>query len=278
MDKRLEKIRHFQASVKDFESYINDRIKQTKSENGKKVNESAESFFETELKDILFKLFGRNTVIEFVEQYPMDPHDRPSFDKRPFVNMVYDFEVILADEQVHAQLYLSDVDNIAKYASFSFNDFSFDPITGETSDNDIIREIDYFDSIPPAKLKSKCISVIKKHINKKEEESGYTKIYRQKNGMYKTAFESVENMQTYQEYGLTPTENIPEECLNYIVSNIEDFGLRYRFALKKTETSRCTLRLADRELFEEIYELANEWATENDMMECVPEDIEEIFG
>jgi hypothetical protein len=278
MDKRLEKIRHFQASVKDFESYINDRIKQTKSENGKKVNESAESFFETELKDILFKLFGRNTAIEFVEQYPMDPQDRPSFDKRPFVNMVYDFEMILADEQVHAQLYISDVDNIAKYASFSFNDFSFDPITGETSDNDIIREIDYFDSIPPAKLKSKCISVIKKYINKREEDRGYTKIYRQKNGMYKTAFESVENMQTYQEYGLTPTENIPEECLNYIVANIDDFGLRYSVALKKTETSRCTLRLADRELFEEIYELANEWATENDMMECVPDDIEEIFG
>ena len=278
MDKRLEKIRHFHASVKDFESYINDRIKQTKSENGKKVNESAESFFETELKDILFKLFGRNTVIEFVEQYPMDPQDRPSFDKRPFVNMVYDFEVILADEQVHAQLYLSDVDNIAKYASFSFNDFSFDPITGKTSDKDIIREIDYFDSIPPAKLKSKCISVIKKHINKQEEDRGYTKIYRQKNGMYKTAFESVENMQTYQEYGLTPTENIPEECLDYIVSNIEDFDMKYDLALKKIGRMRCSLCHADSELFYDICGLADEWLNDNNMQECMPEDIEEIFG
>ena len=33
MDGRLEKIRRFQANVKDLESYISDRIKQTEEEN-----------------------------------------------------------------------------------------------------------------------------------------------------------------------------------------------------------------------------------------------------
>lgn len=41
MDKRLEKIRRFEANVMDFESYINDRIKQTRKENKSgKVTES----------------------------------------------------------------------------------------------------------------------------------------------------------------------------------------------------------------------------------------------
>ena len=41
MDKRLEKIRRFEANVMDFESYINDRIKQTKAENqSKDMNEA----------------------------------------------------------------------------------------------------------------------------------------------------------------------------------------------------------------------------------------------
>lgn len=41
MDKRLEKIRRFEANVMDFESYINDRIKQTKAENrSKDINET----------------------------------------------------------------------------------------------------------------------------------------------------------------------------------------------------------------------------------------------
>lgn len=128
MDKRLEKIRHFQANVKDFESYINDRIKQTKSENGKNVNESIN-------------------------------------DKQP-----------------------------------------------------------------------------------------------------------------YQEYGLEPSENISEECLNYIVTNIEDFGVKYNLALKKTNRMRCSLRYADSYLFDKIFDLANEWRYDNDLEECNVEDIEEIFG
>ena len=42
MDKRLEKIRHFKGNVMDFDSFIKDKIEQTKRENGndKKVCES----------------------------------------------------------------------------------------------------------------------------------------------------------------------------------------------------------------------------------------------
>ena len=84
--------------------------------------------------------------------------------------------------------------------------------------------------------------------------------------------------ETFESYGLDPTENIPEECINYVISNIEDFGVRYDLALKQIGRIRCSLKYADSQLFDEIYELANEWLLENDYDECDTEDIEEIFG
>lgn len=40
MDERLEKIRRFEANVKDFDTYINDRIRDTEKENGESIDES----------------------------------------------------------------------------------------------------------------------------------------------------------------------------------------------------------------------------------------------
>ena len=40
MDKRLEKIRRYEASVKDLESYINDKIKETKDGKNSTPNEN----------------------------------------------------------------------------------------------------------------------------------------------------------------------------------------------------------------------------------------------
>jgi len=73
-------------------------------------------------------------------------------------------------------------------------------------------------------------------------------------------------------------ENVPEDCIAYIISNIEDFDFIYDKALVKIGKNHCSLRYADPQLFDKIYALANEWLTENDFEECSTEDIEEIFG
>ena len=56
MDNKLEKPRRFEASVVDFECYINDRIKQTKKENSKEIKESV--FYEKfKIKPVNMKSF-----------------------------------------------------------------------------------------------------------------------------------------------------------------------------------------------------------------------------
>jgi len=73
-------------------------------------------------------------------------------------------------------------------------------------------------------------------------------------------------------------ENVPEDCIAYIISNIENFDSIYDKALVKIGRMRCSLRYADPQLFDKIYDLANEWLIENNFDECSTEDIEEIFG
>ena len=81
-----------------------------------------------------------------------------------------------------------------------------------------------------------------------------------------------------QDYGFTPTDAIPEECIDYIISNIEDFDARYGIALKRIGRTRNPLEYTDYELFEEICDLADEWCDDNDWDEITVEDIEEVFG
>lgn len=80
------------------------------------------------------------------------------------------------------------------------------------------------------------------------------------------------------DYGFTPNDEISEECIDYIISNIEDFDARYNIALKKIGRMRCPLRYADSELFDEIYDRADEWCEDNGCEEITPETIEEVFG
>jgi len=80
------------------------------------------------------------------------------------------------------------------------------------------------------------------------------------------------------DYGFTPNDEIPEECIDYIISNIEDFKKRYRRALNVIDRQRCSLQNADYDLFEEIVDLANEWCQDNGCGEITPETIEEVFG
>ena len=81
-----------------------------------------------------------------------------------------------------------------------------------------------------------------------------------------------------QDYGFTPTDAIPEECIDYIITNIDDFKPRYRKALNMMDRRRCSLQNADYDLIQEISDLANEWCDENGCNEITVEDIEEVFG
>lgn len=60
MDKRLEKIRHFKGTVMDFETYVQSKIDQTKSQNkkDKKIKESIDFTCNDEPKYNLCRIFG----------------------------------------------------------------------------------------------------------------------------------------------------------------------------------------------------------------------------
>lgn len=75
------------------------------------------------------------------------------------------------------------------------------------------------------------------------------------------------------------TENIPEECIEYVVSNVDDFERRYDMALDKIEHYRCSLSFADSNLYDEICDAIAEWRNNNDLPENddIYEEIEEIF-
>lgn len=87
-----------------------------------------------------------------------------------------------------------------------------------------------------------------------------------------------ESLASRTQESFVPNENVPEDCITYIISNIENFDSIYGKALTKIGKMRCSLRYADPQLFDNIYDLANEWLIENDFDECSTEDIEEIFG
>ena len=75
--------------------------------------------------------------------------------------------------------------------------------------------------------------------------------------------------------------NAPEEMVQYVINNVEDFDMRYSLALKTIDKCRCPLQLADYSLFEEIKCAMAEWAmyesnlTDEEFNEF---DAEEIFG
>lgn len=80
-------------------------------------------------------------------------------------------------------------------------------------------------------------------------------------------------------FGFEATENIPEECIEYVVSNVDDFERRYDMALDKIDHYRCSLSFADSNLYDEICDAIAEWRNDNDLPENddIYEEIEEIF-
>lgn len=67
-----------------------------------------------------------------------------------------------------------------------------------------------------------------------------------------------------KEFGFESTENIPEECIEYVVSNVDDFERRYDMALDKINHYRCSLSFADSNLYDEICDAIAEWQNDND--------------
>lgn len=80
-------------------------------------------------------------------------------------------------------------------------------------------------------------------------------------------------------FGFEATENIPEECIEYVISNVDDFERRYDMALDKIDHYRCSLSFADSNLYDEICDAIAEWRNDNDLPEIddIYEEIEEIF-
>ena len=93
--------------------------------------------------------------------------------------------------------------------------------------------------------------------------------------------ESVE----YAASDFTPCGNITEECIEYILDNIEGFDEMYSAAMRKIDFYRCSLSYADDDLYNKICELAMEYLSDT-LGESVVErkedeirdDIDEVFG
>ena len=75
--------------------------------------------------------------------------------------------------------------------------------------------------------------------------------------------------------------NAPEEMVQYVIDNVEDFVPRYKHALSIIGKDRCTLSYADCYLANDIFNAMCDWCIENDKL-CILDDgiadAEEIFG
>jgi len=72
-------------------------------------------------------------------------------------------------------------------------------------------------------------------------------------------------------------ENL-QEIAAYCAAYIEDYELRVQLALGVMERMRCSLRAADCSLYDDIYDLACEWAVEHGIGdEFEDDDIEDIL-
>lgn len=75
--------------------------------------------------------------------------------------------------------------------------------------------------------------------------------------------------------------NAPEEMVQYVIDNVEDFESRYKHAMGIMDRYRCSLYQADCSLYDDIHEAMAMWAIENSNFtdeEFEEFDIEAIFG
>lgn len=59
--------------------------------------------------------------------------------------------------------------------------------------------------------------------------------------------------------------NTTELLQEYLKSMIWDFGLRAELALNNMYRMRCSLEYADPELYEEMYDIVEEWCEDNEV-------------
>ena len=74
------------------------------------------------------------------------------------------------------------------------------------------------------------------------------------------------------------TTDAPEEMVQYVLDNVEDFEPRYKRALNIMDRKRCSLRNADFELYDNILDACVDWFNENGDGGAIDYDFEEIFG
>lgn len=77
------------------------------------------------------------------------------------------------------------------------------------------------------------------------------------------------------------TENAPEEMVQYVLDNVDDFDNRYLDALRSIGNGRYPLRLSAPTLYDDIQKAMAEWAIDQSNLtdeEFEDYDIEEIFG
>ena len=81
-----------------------------------------------------------------------------------------------------------------------------------------------------------------------------------------------------KEFGFEATENIPEECLNYVAAQVDNFEQIYNLALDKINHYRSSLEYADPELYSQIIDAIREWRYDSGLPEMeLQDEIEEIF-
>ena len=72
-------------------------------------------------------------------------------------------------------------------------------------------------------------------------------------------------------------EYAPEEMVQYVLDNVEDFGHRYSHAMRIIGRDRCSLAYADYELYRDIRNAIYDWCADHDI-DYDQYDIELIFG
>ena len=79
-------------------------------------------------------------------------------------------------------------------------------------------------------------------------------------------------------YIIEETDNIPQECIDYIIANVNDFNERYQTTLDNMKVTSASLRTENPDLFKDILDSANEWLMQtNAGYKVRPNDIVEVF-
>ena len=71
--------------------------------------------------------------------------------------------------------------------------------------------------------------------------------------------------------------NFKKEVAAYVRNNVEDYEERLQLALKRMDRMRCSLRMADDGLFEEIVDAVSNWCEDNEVSVDFYEDWDDLI-